>query len=56
VSVEEVHDLTIEKTPCVSFKGALKILEKAGRLTAVDPPERRRPGTYADEAMRLKFG
>ncbi|MFZ2030350.1 MAG: three-Cys-motif partner protein TcmP [Vitreimonas sp.] len=37
------------------YKKVLQSLEAAGRLTPIDAPAGRRPGTYADPNLRLRF-
>ncbi len=38
------------------YKGILKALEAEGRLTAVNPAQGRRAGTFGDPAMLVRFG
>lgn len=58
VTVQEVEDFVVAKTAFCSnhYKAnVLKIMEKQGQLTVVNPSERRIKGTYPDKAMLLRF-
>jgi hypothetical protein len=55
MTVEEVSDFVLVETPCRLHKPALQILERDGRLTAVDPPAKRRAGSYPDPNLRVRF-
>ena len=37
------------------YKKVLEPLEHVGKLVPIDPPAKRRPGTYADAKMRMYF-
>ena len=54
-SVTAVEKLVLTETANVNYKTALKILEKAGKLEMLDPPPRRRAGTFPDEAAQVRF-
>lgn len=58
VTVTEVEHFVLAETAFVNFKQeGLRPLEMANppAVTAVDPPARRRRGTYADPLLRLRF-
>lgn len=55
LTVIEAQEIVLTETSGVLHKGALKVLEKQGRLKPVDPPPDRRAGTFPDENLKLKF-
>lgn len=57
VRVGEVERFVVEHTPFLDthYKRALKQIEFEGRLVVIDPPARRRAGTYGDPNMMLSF-
>jgi three-Cys-motif partner protein len=55
VTVEGVKEWVLVNTPYFKFKKALKILEKREVLTAVNPPPKRRTGSFGDDSMVLQI-
>ena len=55
LTVAQVEEHVLTETPCYLFKTALKGLEKDGAVAPIDPPPKRRSGTYSDEKMRVRF-
>jgi len=55
LTVGEVHEYVLTRTPCCSFKAALVTLERSGQLEAVDPPPRRLKYRFSDTEMKLCF-
>nr|AGC71477.1 hypothetical protein [uncultured bacterium A1Q1_fos_91] len=55
VTVHDVNVHVLTRTPRVHYKEALQRLEKAKRLQVVDPPAKRRAGTFAEPSMCLHF-
>ena len=54
-TVAEVQEMVLTETPGVRHKGALRILEKTGRVEAVNPAAKRKPCTFPDENMIIRF-
>jgi three-Cys-motif partner protein len=54
---KEIERFAVHHTPFreTHYKKALQALEEVGKVVPVDPPAKRRPGTYADMNMRLLF-
>jgi three-Cys-motif partner protein len=55
MTVAETEEFVLVETPCYLFKGALAKLESSNRLSPIDPPPKRRKGTFPDEQMKIKF-
>ena len=55
MTVGEVKEYVLTKTPCHSFRGALTLLERTGRLEPVNPPAGRRRGDFSDASMKVRF-
>lgn len=55
LTVGEVKEYVLTKTPCCIFKDALGLLERNDNLELPDPPEGRRRGSFTDENMKLRF-
>ena len=55
LTVGEVKEYVLTKTPCCTFKGALGLLERNDRLEPLDPPQGRCRGSFTDESMQLRF-
>jgi len=55
LTVSEVGALVLMETSGVLNKGLLEILEEGGKLEALDPPESRRPGTFPDKDLHVRF-
>jgi three-Cys-motif partner protein len=53
--VEQIDEFVLVETPSYLFKEALAILEKAQRALPVNPPATRRPGTYPDPQLQMRF-
>jgi hypothetical protein len=55
--VKEIERFVVHNTPFreTHYKKVLQALEDDSRVTAVNPPPKRRRGTYADINMRLSF-
>lgn len=53
----DIERFVVRETPFreTHYKKALQALEDLGTIVAVDPPARRRRGTYADMDMKLSF-
>ncbi|MCJ7729917.1 MAG: three-Cys-motif partner protein TcmP [Sedimentisphaerales bacterium] len=51
LTVEQVKEFVLTKTPAYRFKGALKILEEADRLKIISAPYKRRKGTFPDDNL-----
>lgn len=53
----EIEHFVVRDTPFreTHYKKVLQVLEEAGIIIAVDPPAKRRRGTYADMKMKLRF-
>lgn len=56
MSVGDVKEFVLTSTPSYQFKDALSGLEKEGSVEPVNAPPKRRPGTYPDEELLLRFG
>jgi three-Cys-motif partner protein len=57
-TVAAVEDFVLAETPYREThykKQVLAVLERDGKVTPVSPPTARRPGTYADPQLRLRF-
>ena len=55
MTVAEAEEFVLVETACCLYKGALVKLEATNRLTPVDPPPKRKKGTFADDQMKIKF-
>jgi three-Cys-motif partner protein len=55
LTVFQVKEFVLTETPTYLYKNALKHLEKQGKLKVVDPPPKRRKGTFAVDQMQLEF-
>ncbi len=55
MTIAQVHEHVLVRTPAHAHKPALKELELQGCLEVVDPPTKRRKGTFANERMRVRF-
>jgi three-Cys-motif partner protein len=55
MTVGEVREYVLTKTPCHSFRDALALLERTERLEPVNPPAGRRRGSFPDEDMKVRF-
>jgi len=55
LTVGQIEEYSLVNTPACKYKGALKVLEKSGRLEPVDPPKGRRRLTFGDKGMRVRF-
>lgn len=56
LTVAAVREFVLTETPCYSFKKvALRSLEMAKAVTPVAAPVGRKPGTYPDDQMKLRF-
>ncbi|MGB2823223.1 MAG: three-Cys-motif partner protein TcmP [Phycisphaerae bacterium] len=55
LTVEEVREYVLTKTPCHSFLKALGLLERSDRLELVDPPEGRRRGSFTNDQLGVRF-
>ncbi len=55
MTVAQVREYVLTRTPCHSFRDALAILERAERLEPVNPPPGRRRGAYSDDGMTVRF-
>src|SRR5205823_2638058 len=56
-SVQEIERFVIEQTPFLPthYKRVLAAMEAENAVSPVNPPAKRRRGTYGDGAMRLRF-
>lgn len=56
-SVQEIERFVIEQTPFLPthYKRVLAAMEAEDAVSPVNPPAKRRRGTYGDGAMRLRF-
>ena len=57
-TVVELEDFILAETPYREThykKQVLAPLERAGKVTPIDPPTGRKAGTYADPSLRLRF-
>jgi three-Cys-motif partner protein len=57
-TVAAVEDFVLAETPYreTHYKRQVLLpLERSGKVTPVDPPASRKPGTYADPALKLRF-
>ena len=55
LTVGEIKEYVLTKTPCCIFKGALGLLERNDRLEPLAPPQNRSRGSFTDENMQLRF-
>jgi hypothetical protein len=55
VAVSEIAEYVLVHTSGIAFKGSLRILERDGKVHAVNPPPDRRRGNFKDESMKIKF-
>lgn len=57
VMVKDIERFVVRETAYreTHYKKVLRELEKSGRITAIDPPPKRRPGYFPDENMKLRF-
>ena len=57
VTVRDLERFVIEDTPFLAghYKRVLAEMEGAGKFTPVNPPRKRRKGTYPDPALMLDF-
>lgn len=56
LTVFQVKEFVLTETPAYLYKkNALKHLEEQGKLKAIDPPPKRRKGTFAMDQMQLEF-
>lgn len=58
VTVRQIEEYIIADTPFCSnqYKTAvLKPMEQAGKITIVNPPPKRKTGTYADPSLHIRF-
>jgi hypothetical protein len=53
----EIQRFVVRQTPFreTHYKKVLQAMEEAGKIVPVNPPAKRRRGTYADMNMRLRF-
>ena len=54
-TVLQIKEFVLSDTRFCLFKSSLKMLEKDGKLEAVNPPAKRRAGTFAEDSMVVKF-
>ncbi|MFH1717663.1 MAG: three-Cys-motif partner protein TcmP [Planctomycetota bacterium] len=54
-TVSQVKEIVLTQTPAYTYTKALKLLEKEHKLIVINPPPRRRKGTFAADDMQLKF-
>lgn len=54
-TVFQVKEFVLTETPAYLYKNSLKFLEKHKKLKVVNPPPKRRKGTFPMEQMQLKF-
>jgi three-Cys-motif partner protein len=56
-TVGEIEQFVVRDTPFrdTHYKKVLQDLEASGEVTPVDPPQKRRRGTFADQKLRLSF-
>ena len=55
MTVGQVFEWVLTETPAYKFKVPLAALEKRGSVKPVSPPRGRRPGTFPDDNMLLRF-
>lgn len=55
MSVLDIKEFVLVETPCYLFKTALKSLERVKRAVVVQEPKGRKPGTYSDDSMPIRF-
>jgi three-Cys-motif partner protein len=57
VTVQEIEDFVIEHTAYSSshYRRVLKLMEQNGELEVVNPPSKRKIGTYRDMSIKLRF-
>lgn len=55
MTVGDVFEYVLTRTPCYAFKDALAMLEREERLEPVNPPAGRRRGSFTDESMCVRF-
>lgn len=55
LTVFQVKEFVLTRTPACLYKKALKLLEDQGRLEVINPPPGRRKGSFAADDMQLKF-
>jgi len=56
-SIEEVERFVVRDTPFreTHYKKVLQSLEEASEISPINPPAKRRRGTYADPGMKISF-
>jgi three-Cys-motif partner protein len=55
VTVDRIERFVLEETNEVNFKAALRYLESERKVTPIDAPRTRRPGTFPDSNLRVRF-
>lgn len=55
MSVDEIREYVLTKTPCFRFRGALGILEKEGTLRVINPPAGRAARSFAEGTIQVAF-
>lgn len=55
LSVAQVEEHVLVRTPCYKFREALGVMEDDGRVRPVNPPERRRRRSFNDPRLTLEF-
>ena len=54
-TISQINEFVLMETPSCLFKESLKILEKEGKLKVINPPIKRRKGTFPDDDMLVEF-
>lgn len=55
VSVKQVKEFVLTETPAYLHRPGLKLLEGENFLVPIDPPGKRRKGTFPDDEMRVQI-
>lgn len=55
LTLAQVKEFVLTKTPAYLYKGALKLLKDGKLLKRINPPPGRRSGTFSDEQMQVQF-
>ncbi len=55
LTVSQLHEHVLTKTPAYQWKQVAAAMERDGLIEAVEPPNGRRRGSFADSNIRLRF-
>lgn len=55
ITVQQVHEFVLTETPAYRHKPGLRSLERENHLKPIDPPPKRRKGTFPDGEMSIQI-